>query len=185
MPELDDLSGPFRPDIRFEDFSRDFLLKLIPVWQYAWLYMTQSWWEAVKDRFGMEAASECETQVWTRIGERVNPRYAKVANIELNTVVDSLKALYLPLDNPTGGQLIQDYDIKSPNHVILTVTRCPSLEYFEAKQPERINWVCRGGEKQILEKYLINPKIKLTPLKLPPRKSKDEIACQWELKLEE
>jgi hypothetical protein len=31
----------------------------------------------------------------------------------------------------------------------------------------------------------INPKMKVTPLKLPPRKSKDEIACQWEFRLDE
>jgi len=29
----------------------------------------------------------------------------------------------------------------------------------------------------------INPNIVVTPLKLPPRKSKDEIACQFEYKL--
>jgi hypothetical protein len=30
----------------------------------------------------------------------------------------------------------------------------------------------------------INPKMKVTALKLPPRKSKDEIACRWEIGLE-
>jgi len=30
-------------------------------------------------------------------------------------------------------------------------------------------------------RYFINPYIKITPLKLPPRKSPDEICCQWEL----
>jgi hypothetical protein len=43
-----------------------------------------------------------------------------------------------------------------------------------------------GGieELSIIEyaKY-VNPDIKIVPLKLPPRKSKDDIACQWELKL--
>jgi hypothetical protein len=29
-----------------------------------------------------------------------------------------------------------------------------------------------------------NPKMKVTALKLPPRKSKDDVACQWEFKLE-
>ena len=103
MPELDDLSGSFNPNITYKDFSKDFLLKLIQVWQYAWLHMTEAWYDAVKDRFGSQAADECETQAWVRIGERVNPRYAKVANIQLNTVVDSLKAIQLPLDNTMGG----------------------------------------------------------------------------------
>jgi len=185
MPELDDLSGPFNPNLTYKDFSKDFLLKLIPVWQYAWLHMTEAWYDAVKKRFGSKAADECETEAWVRIGERVNPRYAKVANIQLNTIVDSLKAIQLPLDNTMGGLFPVEYDIKSPNHVILTIRQCRSLQFFEAKQPERIAWVCHVNEKKVMEKYLINPKIKVTPLKLPPRKSPDEIACQWEFKIEE
>jgi hypothetical protein len=30
-----------------------------------------------------------------------------------------------------------------------------------------------------------NPRIKMSPLKLPPRQRSDEIACRWEIKLEE
>lgn len=184
MADLDDLSGPFNPELTFADFSKDFLLKLIQVWQYAWLHMTEAWYDAVKERFGAKTADECETHAWVRMGERVNPRYPKVANIELNTVVDSLKCLQLPLDNTTGGLFASAYDIKNPNHVIFTVRKCRSLDFFEAKQPERINWVCHVNEQKVMEKYLVNPKIKVTPLKLPPRKSPDEIACQWEFKIE-
>ena len=183
MPELNDLSGPFNPNLTFSDFSKDFLLKLVTVWQFAWLHMTDAWYGAVKEEFGTEAANRCETKAWVKMGSRVNPRYAKVANIQLNTVVDYLKCLQLPLDNTTGGLFPTEYDIKTPNHVIMTIRKCQSLDYFEAKEPERINWVCHVNEKQVMEKYLVNPKIKVTPLKLPPRKSKDEIACQWELKI--
>ena len=40
-------------------------------------------------------------------------------------------------------------------------------------------------EKKAMEKYLINPKIKVTPLKLAPRQSPDEPSCVWEFKMEE
>ena len=36
---------------------------------------------------------------------------------------------------------------------------------------------------KILEEYLVNPKIKVTPLRLPPRNEYDDIDCGWELKL--
>lgn len=188
MPELHDLSGPFNPHLRFKDFSKDFLLKLMNVWQYAWLHMSGAWYDAVKERFSSEAANQCELAAWVRIGERVNPRYAKVANIQLNTVVDSLKALQLPLDNTIGGLFPGKADIKSDNHVIWTVTQCRTLLFLEKNEPERIEPMCYVLEKAVMEKYLINPNIKVTPLKLPPlppqRKSPDEIACQWEYKLE-
>jgi len=185
MPELNDYSGPFKPDLTFADFSKDFLLKLMQVWQFAWLHMTEAWYDAVKKRFGAGAADECEREAWVRVGERVNPRFAKVANIQLNTVLDSLKACQLPLDNVTGGIFTPEADIKNANHVIWTIKKCRTLEFFEREAPERIAPVCNMTEKMVFEKYLINPKVKVTPLKLPPRKSADEPCCVWDLRLEE
>jgi len=33
--------------------------------------------------------------------------------------------------------------------------------------------------------HAINPKMKATPLKLPPRTSKDDVHCQWEFRIED
>src|SRR4030042_5074861 len=104
------------------------------------------------------------------VGEKVNPRYAKIANIKLETVLDSLKAEQLPLDN-TVGLYPAEYDIKSPNHVVMTVTKCRTLDYFEKAEPERIIPMCHQLEKPVIEKYLVNPKVKVTPLVLQPRQS--------------
>ena len=68
---------------------------------------------------------------------------------------------------------------------MVTIRKCRTLEYLEAREPERIVPMCHVLGKPVMEKYLINPNIQVTPLKLPPRKSKDEIACQWEFKIEE
>ena len=185
MAELEDLSGPFNPELKFEDFSKSFLLRLMRAWQQAWLIMEGSWYDAVKEKCGAEVADACNLKAWLSIGERVNPRYLKVGNIKLNTVLDSLKALQLPLDNTAGGIFPVEYEIINPNHVIATVRKCISLDYFEREAPDRIYPVCHEVEPLIFAKYLINPNIKVVPLKLPPRKSPDEIACQWEYRLEE
>jgi hypothetical protein len=181
MPkEMDDLSGPFNPDLNFEMFSKEFLLKLMQVWQYAWLHMSESWYRQVEKRYGREAADACEPAAWCNMAERVNPRYGKVANIPMKTVVDSMKAIQLPLDNTTGGLYPFIPEIINENHVIWTIPRCRSLEFFEAKEPWRIDQVCHVNEKKVIERYLINRKIKVTPLKLPPRNGPDDIACKWE-----
>lgn len=186
MKELADYSGPFKPDLRFEDFSKEFLLKLIHSWQYAWLHMAGAWYDAVKRRSGADVANDCNLEVWLRIGERVVPRYAKIANIQsISTVLDALKVQQLPLDNIIGGLFQPEYDIKSPNHVIMTFNRCKALEVFEREAPEQIEHTCHVLDPLVFKSYCINPNIKVTPLKLPPRKSQEEIACQWELKLEE
>jgi len=187
MPEMDDYSGPFKPDLRLDDLSKEFLKKLIWEYQYAWLHMSEAWFYAIQDRCGEEAANNCELVAWRRVGDRVNPRYAKLANVELNTVVDSLKLCQLPLDNVRADSLFPpgEWVIINPNHVIQTVRKCRSLEFFENHAPERIDWVCYVNERQIIKKYLVNPKIEVRTLKLPPRKSKDDISCQWEMWLKE
>ncbi|MFC1944072.1 DUF6125 family protein [Chloroflexota bacterium] len=183
MPEMKDYSGQFKPELQWEDFSKEFLIKLMKVWQYAWLEMAGQWYNAVRQRFGFDAASECEYDAWVNMAKRVNPRYAKVANIELNTVLDSLKAMQLPLDNTMGQVFPVEYDIKNENHVIVTVWRCPPLEYFEREEPDRIHPMCHVAAPVIDNLYAINPNVKGTPLKLPPRQSPDEPACIWEWKL--
>jgi len=185
LPELEDYSCPFKPDLTFDDFSKEFLLKLTTVWQFAWLRMADSWYEAVSRRYGLESANECNVEVWRKVGERVNPRYTKIANIQLNTVLDSLKCLQLPLDNNIGPLYPVEYEIRNPNHVIMTVVQCRSLIYFEREAPQMIQPTCYRLEEQVMRKYLLNPKIKVTPLKLPPRKSQEEIACRWEFKIED
>jgi len=185
MAEMNDYTGSFKPDLTFSDFSKDFLLKLMHIWQYAWLQLDAAWFDAVRERLGDEATYDCATQAWSRMAERVNPRYAKMANFPLNTVIDSMKVLQLPLDNTTGGLYPVEYDIKSENHVVMTVKQCRSLLFFESQAPERIDPICNGLERQVMAKYVANPNMKVTPLKLPPRKSPDDIACVWEFKLEE
>jgi len=181
--EMNDYSGPYNPDLKFDDFSKEFILKLMKVWQYAWLHMTEAWYDAVKEKVDKETADVCETAAWCRIGERVNPRFAKVANIELNTVLDSMKCLQLPLDNTTESLFPIQIEVINPNHVIWTLPQCQSLKFFEAKCPERIKYVCYENEKRVIERYMVNRKIRVTPLKLPPRSSPDEIACKWEAKM--
>lgn len=38
-------------------------------------------------------------------------------------------------------------------------------------------------EKPIIESCAVNPRFEAVPVKLPPRKSQDEIACQWIFRL--
>jgi hypothetical protein len=52
MGELKDYSGEFRPDLQIEDFSKDFLVKLMRQWSAAYLRMTELWNDAIVRRWG-------------------------------------------------------------------------------------------------------------------------------------
>jgi hypothetical protein len=183
--ELDDLSGPFDPDLTFDDLSKEFLLKIMHEWQFAWVHMAQAFLETTRKRVGFDEANAIQLEAWQLIAERVNPRYAEIGNIELRTVVDSLKVLQLPLDNTMHSLYGAKYEIKNENHVIVTIPRCKTLCYYERCSPEMIQPTCHVLEPIVIEKYLVNPKIKVKALKLPPRNDSSEIACQWEYTLED
>jgi len=186
MPELDDYSGPFKPDLRLEDFSKKFLIKLIGEYQYAWLHMSEAWYYSVKDECDQETANKCEMRAWIRMAERVMPYYAKIANIQLNTVLDCLKNTQLGLDNNRVDSMFpMSWEIINENHVIMTCHKCRSLEFMERSAPERIIPVCHINEPIMMAKYMVNPKVKVNLLKLPPRQSPDEFPCIWDLSMEE
>lgn len=181
MSELADYSGPFKPDLTLKDLSKDFLIRLIEVHQYAWVTMTESWYRSVEKRYGSEVGLEIELQAWKRLTEKLGPRYQKAANIELNTVADSVKITQIVLDNSrVDSPFPSKWEVIDDNHITQTIEKCQSLDFFERKAPERIQKVCEVNEKQMIQRYIVNPYVKLTPLKLPPRSSKDEIACKWE-----
>jgi hypothetical protein len=70
----------------------------------------------------------------------------------------------------------------------MTIDDCRALAYWEKEGKEEwINMFCRQEEPAIVEAYArhVNPAIKMTALKLPPREKKDDVSCQWEFKLED
>ena len=184
MAEMQDYSGPFNPDLQWEDCSKDLLIKVMKVWQYFYLEMASAWYDAVEKTSGFDAANACEREAWVRVVERGLPRLAKAAKIELNTVLDSMKLMQLPPDNTIGMYPVK-YDIKNENHVVVTITKCAGLEYWEREKPARIDAMCRGTALVLDPKYAGNPKVKGKAVKLPPRESAAEPACVWEWKLEE
>lgn len=186
MNELRDYSGPYKPDLKFEDFSKDFLIKLLYAWQMAYLRLNAFWYQAVTERCGSEAGDECNLKVWLNVGEKVVPKFAKVGNFQLNTLVDNLKLCQLVPETNIGSEYFDGrVDIIDQNHIVTTTNKCRILGTLEKVAPEKIEYFCRIMEGQVLEKYFKNPQnpnVKVTPLKLPPRKSLDEICCKFDIR---
>ena len=63
--ELDDYSGPYRPDLRYTDFSREALAGRFLPWSEAYLQLcVDGWATEVAARYGAEAMSEIEWAAW-------------------------------------------------------------------------------------------------------------------------
>jgi len=192
MKEMDDYSGAFDPDIKLEDLSKDFLIRLIRQYAAAYMRVADLYWTKMEEMVGLEQCIEDTMWVWTEQPLRTNPKYAKAANIKVENLVDCMKVWQVCLDGFIPGLYQPTFEIKGPNHVIMTMNRCLSHEYW-AKQggfSERIKAVCgeHGVEHRSMEPYLrcFLPNAQVRQLSGPPESgmpSKEGIACQWEYTL--
>ena len=137
MPELDDYRGPYNHELKFADFSKEFLIDLMHTWQYAYMRLSSIWYQEVIEQFGMDAADKCNLAVWMKVGEKIVPKFAKVGKIDFNSIADGLKVIQLAPDGHTDGELFQgDVEIISDNHVRTTTTKCRALEYLEGARAD-------------------------------------------------
>jgi len=188
MGELMDNSGPYDPNRKFEDFSKEFLVKYIRELMSDYLKMAEFWYLEIDKVVGHEKAAEIETRVWgDKIANVVQRRICRRGGIPhpVPTVVDALKVWQIIPDNVTSDIYKASHEIINENHVILTMTHCGTLEMYEKKMPERIQTLCQTCEVPIMKGYCkgVNPDMRCEALRLPPRNNPKDIACQWEITL--
>jgi hypothetical protein len=77
-------------------------------------------------------------------------------------------------------------DLKSRNHAVLTITNCPTLISLEKEATGREKRICQELEPRLMgiQAGFFNPRIKVTPLKVPPRTAYKDCCCQWEFRLD-
>jgi hypothetical protein len=193
MAELNDYSGEYKPDLKFEDFSKEALIKLLLEYQKILTRLDGYWMGLVAEKYGYKEACAFEGAVWKFMVGYDADRISKAMNIQGNNVETFLKYQQLTAGlpkavTPAGAQAACRIEMKDPNHGVITIEDCRALAYWEKEGREDwINTFCRQEEPAIVEAYArhVNPAIKMTALKLPPREKKEDISCQWEFKLEE
>ena len=109
-------------------------------------------------------------------------RITGLLNIKGNDVVSLMKAMQI---TPWFRNTEHDIDMRNQNTAILTINRCATLEALEKEGEGREKDICNAFEPIVFTRYasFFNPDIEVKCLKSPPRKSKDEICCQWEFSL--
>jgi len=182
-PEVDDLSGPLYPHLTHNDFSKDFLLRMMEAWQYAWLTLAETHFLTARKEHGYETAMEICDAAWAKATGGIQRRYAQTANIALITVVDYLKLLQLAMDTPIGPLYQASYDIKDDNHVVMTITMRDTARHPDWPAPELDVAMAQGDWAQRIKTSLINPAIAVTSLEPVPQPGDKTITSRWELTL--
>ena len=180
MSELIDYSGEFDPEFSHDKLSKETLLKLLEAYSQYMHRIDPYWYLSVKDNWGNDAALDCDIRVLEK-GKLYEVQLIRnLLNIQGEDVAAVMKYFQVyPL------VWIRDHiiDIKNDDHALFTLPACTTL--FALEKEGREKQQCHTVCTRILGYYasLFNPDIKVTPLKLPPRESKDDICCRWEFKL--
>jgi hypothetical protein len=76
--ELADYSGPWRPDLRYTDFSKEFLATKVIPWSEAYMQLCVDGWAAeIAKRYGDTTMAEIE---WTAWNDQVVPELERMQN---------------------------------------------------------------------------------------------------------
>ncbi len=182
MEKLSDYSGELLPELGLEDFSSETLRELLRLYSKLYMGLDGFWYLIVMEKFGNDAALDCDIKVWERAGRYEMKNVTQQMNIQGNDAAAFMKALQL---SPWYSTVKSQMEIVDPNTAILTVTNCPTLNALEKEGKGRENQICKIVEPIIFKAYasFFNPDVEVTCLKAPPRESQDEIACKWHFKL--
>ena len=175
MADLPDYSGEFITEIKYDDFSKDVLLRMLDVFAKEIMLVDGLWRSQVARVHSEDEAWNFSKAVWEKLAEYDPRAVAKALGIVGNDLASFMKinqwfGTFWPTMFP------RKIELKDNNHGVVTCVDCASLKHFEKLGDEEgIRRCCQEMECYIWEKYAksINPKIEFTPLKMPPRTSPD------------
>jgi hypothetical protein len=76
--ELSDYSGPYRQNLRYTDFSKEFLADKVIPWSERYLQLcVDGWFDEVGNRYGADTAAEIEWNAWN---DQVVPELERMRN---------------------------------------------------------------------------------------------------------
>lgn len=135
--ELPDYSGPWRPDLRYTDFSRASLAERFLPWSEAYLQLcVDGWATEVARRYGTETMAEIEWAAWN---DQVVPELAR------------MREEFLPdwVTYADPDQLVAEGD-RAHTRVVVTGLFSPRPETAALTKPELVSWLL-GSHEYLLQ----------------------------------
>lgn len=182
MNKLSDYSGEPIPDLDFSDFSHNTLVELLKLYSRFYMTLDGFWYLSVKEKFNNKEALALDLDVWEKVVKYELAKITKLLNIQGNDIGTLVKGIQI---SPWFRVIKSSFEVNDKKNATLTVTNCPTLNALEKEGEGREAQICKIVEPKILKDYanFFNPNIEVKCLKSPPRKSKDEICCQWQFTL--
>ena len=185
MRDLKDYSGPFIPDLKRSDFSKEALVRAWEATSRCFVMIDGLWYTLIKEKYDEATAGKLDREIWEKMTWREIPAIQEALNIHGNDV-EALFKVYQTIPDSVGV-LEMKFELFNKNHGIYTITNCRALKHFEKHGKKELQETACGIDIWAFADTAkhFNPKMKCTNLKLPPRKDPSEPACAWEFKIED
>ena len=132
MAELKDYRGPFDPNLRFEDFSKETLVKLLKEYARLYIILHGSWHTLMREKYGDRVNIDLDCYQWM-VSAPANAHFlSRALSIQPENVESYFKALQVDPAFPLALFDIE-YELVTPDHGFMTCKRCTALDAYEAE----------------------------------------------------
>lgn len=131
--ELADYSGPYRPDLRFTDFSKEALATRLLPWSEAYMVLcVDGWFGEVSRRYGADVAAEVEWAAW---------------NDQMVPELERMRTEFLPEGTTyvDPNQAVPEAD-RATTRVVYTGLFTPRADTVELTKPQLVTWLLGSHE---------------------------------------
>ena len=189
--ERNDFKGPIEDRVPWEEFSKEFLLKVMRLWQEQWeaFYNIIVTVGAGMDGVGARKATEMVNRTQEIVCPPIFARIAEASKLNADTVEGRVKAGGLCMDN-MADHYPGVYEVKSDSEVILRYDRCAVMDKkLMFDDINMLRYVCQYVEPRYAMTMLNYPgqrKIKVDLLKIPEsfERTPGEPVCIWRFAFE-
>ena len=183
MAERKDYSGDFDPEFRFEDLSKEALVRLVREYALIAQLLDRSVFAAVALRYGPQAVEDLAIDEWRGASPIYTERIRKIMNIEGDGVPAIFKQLQL---DPGFAQHYMDveYEVVDEHHGFFQLRSCGALLDVEPWGERPVVSMCHAIEDGTFDvtAQAVNPRARIRPVHRPPRVPAGRVpVCRWEV----
>lgn len=183
--ELQDYSGPFKPDLRLTDFSRKQLGNMYLLAHHYNYSILRVYRDYIESKWGLQAMCEANKDVWgSKLVTNIHRNVTEAMNIRGQDLEAFMKAWQIDLNSMPGDYFDVIFEMPSRDRGVITFNRCPIVEEFEERGlTDEVYEVCIKTCPPAITatSALYNADIELKVMAMPPRKNKEHICCQFEV----
>jgi hypothetical protein len=187
MADREDYSGEFDPDFRYEDLSKEALVRLVREYALIVHLLDRSMCAAIGMRYGAEAVQQLAIEEWRGASPIYGDRLRQVMRIE-GDGVDSIFKLFQVDPGFPHHYMDVRYELEDESRGYFELAHCGALLDVEPWGEKLVTGMCHTIEDGTFDvtAQSVNPKAAVRPVHRPPRRPADRSPhCRWEVSIDE